>query len=136
MKPLVRLSLLVIFVATCGPALADEVSVVKPNLVLQQLVQGLPQGSESEVRIMTATFHAGDTTPVHTHGFPVTVYVIEGEFTVEMEGMALITIRAGEAIVEPPNTIMTGLSHAAAGDTKVVVFYVSTAGAPFFSPLE
>ena len=136
MKSLILLSLLVTFGATCGPALADEAAVVKPNLVLQQLVHGLPQGGESEIRVMTATFHTGDTTPVHTHGFPVTVYVIEGEFTAEMEGMAPITIRAGEAMVEPPNTVMTGLSRAATGDTKVVVFYVSTAGAPFLSPLE
>jgi len=136
MKSLILLSLLVTFGATCGPALADEAAVVKPNLVLQQLVHGLPQGGESEIRVMTATFHTGDTTPVHTHGFPVTVYVIEGEFTAEMKDMAPITIRAGEAIVEPPNTVMTGLSRAATGDTKVVVFYVSTAGAPFLSPLE
>lgn len=136
MKSLMLLSLLVTFGATSHPAVADEAAVVKPNLVLQQLVHGLPQGSESEIRVMTATFRAGDTTPVHTHGFPVTVYVIEGEFTVELEGEAPITIRAGEAMVEPPNTVMTGLSRAAAGDTKVVVFYVSTAGAPFLSPLE
>ena len=136
MKSLILLSLLVTFGATCGPALADEAAVVKPNLVLQQLVHGLPQGGESEIRVMTATFHTGDTTPVHTHGFPVTVYVIEGEFTAEMEGQAPITIRAGEAMIEPPNTVMTGLSRAATGDTKVVVFYVSTAGAPFLNPVN
>lgn len=136
MKPLIVLATLAAFGAAFGPALADESAPVKPNLVLQQLVHGLPQGSESEIRVMTATFHAGDRTPVHTHGFPVTVYVIEGEFTAEMEGMPPVTIRAGEAMVEPPNTVMTGLSRAAAGDTKVVVFYVSTAGAPFLSPLK
>ena len=136
MKSQILLSLLVTFGATSHPALADVAAVVRPNLVLQQLVQGLPQGNESEIRVMTATFHAGDTTPVHTHGFPVTVYVIEGEFTVEMKDMDPITIRAGEAMVEPPDTVMTGLSRAATGDTKVVVFYVSTAGTPFLNPLN
>lgn len=136
MKSLMLWATLAAFAASCGSALADEAAVVKPNLVLQQLVQGLPQGSESEIRVMTATFHAGDKTPVHTHDFPVTVYVIEGEFTAEMEGQAPITIRAGEAMIEPPNTVMTGLSLSAAGDTRVVVFYVSTAGAPFLVPHE
>ncbi len=136
MKSLILLSLLVTIEATSHPALADEAAVVRPNLVLQQVVRGLPLGSESEIRVMTATFHAGDTTPVHTHGFPVTVYVIEGEFTVEMEGQAPITIRAGEDLVEPPNAVMTGLSRAVTGDIKVVVFDVSTAGAPFLSRLE
>ena len=132
MKSLIFLSIL----AASGPALAGEAAPVKPNLVLQQLVQGLPKANESEIRVMTATFRAGDKTPVHTHGFPVTVYVVEGEFTAEMKDMAPITIRAGEAIVEPPNTVMTGLSRAATGDTKVVVFYVSTAGTPFLNPLN
>ena len=119
-----------------GPALAEDAPPVTPNLVLQQLVQGLPQGNESEIRVMTATFRAGDKTPVHTHGFPVTVYVVEGEFTVEMKDMDPITIKAGEAMVEPPNTVMTGTNRATAGETKVVVFYVSTAGTPFVTPLK
>lgn len=135
MKSLFLLSVLVALGVTNHPALADGAAPVKPNLVLQQVVQGLPQGGETEIRVMTATFHNGDTTPVHTHGFPVTVYVIEGEFTVEIEGQAPITVKAGEAMVEPPNTVMTGLSRAAT-DTKVVVFYVSTAGAPFLAPVE
>jgi quercetin dioxygenase-like cupin family protein len=132
MKSLIFLSML----AASGPALADDAAHVKPTLVLQQLVQGLPQGSESEIRVMTATFRAGDKTPVHTHGFPVTVYVVEGEFTVEMKDKAPITIKAGEAMVEPPDTVMTGLNRATAEQTKVVVFYVSTAGAPFVTPLK
>jgi len=119
-----------------GAALAGEAMPVKPNLVLQQLVKGLPQGTESEIRVMTATFRAGEKTPVHTHGFPVTVYVIEGEFTVEMKDRAPITIKAGEAMVEPSDTVMTGMNRAAAGETKVVVFYVSSAGTPFVTPVK
>lgn len=134
MKPLIFLSILAASGYASAPALAGDAAPVKPNLVLQQLVQGLPQGSKSEIRVMTATFRAGDKTPVHTHGFPVTVYVLEGEFTVEMKDKAPITIKAGEAMVEPPDTIMTGVNHAKAGVTKVVVFYVSTAGAPFLAP--
>lgn len=136
MKSLMLFSMLAAIGGTSGPALADEASTVKPNLVLQEIVQGLPQGSESEIRVMTATFPAGSTTPLHTHDFPVTVYVIEGAFTVEMDGQAPITVGAGEAIVEPPNTVMTGVSRLATEDTKVVVFYVSAAGAPFLKPSE
>jgi quercetin dioxygenase-like cupin family protein len=136
MKSLIFLSMLAASGYASGPALAGDAAPVKPNLVLKELVQGLPQGSESEIRVMTATFRAGDKTPVHTHGFPVTVYVVEGEFTVEMKDKAPITIKAGEAMVEPPDTVMTGMNRAMAGETKVVVFYVSTAGAPFVTPLK
>lgn len=66
MKSLVFLSILAASGYASSPALAGEAAAVKPNLVLQQLVQGLPQGSGSEIRVMTATFRAGDKTPVHT----------------------------------------------------------------------
>lgn len=36
--------------------------------------------------MIVATLTPGETTPFHTHRFPVTVYVLEGTFTLEMEG--------------------------------------------------
>ena len=116
------------FAAGSGP--------VKPHLVLQQLVEGLPTDSKSEVRIFTATFKPGDKTPYHTHGFPVTVYVLEGAFTLELKGQAPIVVKAGEAFVEPQDTAMTGFNKSATEMTKVVVFYVSTPGKPFLDPLK
>jgi quercetin dioxygenase-like cupin family protein len=38
----------------------------------------------------------------------VTVYVLEGAFTLDLEGQAPLTVKAGEAMVEPPNVNMTG----------------------------
>jgi quercetin dioxygenase-like cupin family protein len=38
----------------------------------------------------------------HTHRFPVTVYVLEGAFTLELKDRPPIIVKAGEAIVEPP----------------------------------
>ena len=63
MKTLMLLSMLAAIGAPNRPALADEANTVKPNLVLQEIVQGLPQANESEIRVMTATFPAGSTTP-------------------------------------------------------------------------
>jgi len=40
--------------------------------------------------------------------FPVTVNVLEGAFTLELDGRPPITVKAGEAMVEPPNVAMTG----------------------------
>lgn len=119
-----------------APAYAEGSGPVKPHLVLQQLVEGLPTGSKSEVRVFTATFKPGDKTPPHTHGFPVTVYVLEGAFTLELQGQAPVVVKAGEAFVEPPGTAMTGFNKSATGLTKVVVFYVSAPGQPFLDPLK
>ena len=113
---------------------AQETKVARPELVLRDVVAGMPRGEQQEVRVFTATLDAGDTTPFHTHRFPVTVYVLEGAFTLEMEGRAPVTIRAGEASVEPPNVRMTG-SNQSGGPTRLVIVYVSDPDTPFLDPV-
>src|SRR5688572_7437706 len=93
-------------------SIAQEQSVAKPPPpLLREIVQGMPQGERQEVRVLTATLKPGDKTPFHTHRFPVTVYVLEGAFTLEIEGRASVTAKAGEAIVERPQVKMTGYNR-------------------------
>ena len=106
-------------------------NIAKPNMVLQQVVEGLPTDDKQTVRVMTATFKPGDKTVYHTHRFPVTVYVLEGAFTLELEGRSPLTVKAGEAMVEPPKVPMTGYNRSATEMTKVVIFYVSANDTPF-----
>jgi quercetin dioxygenase-like cupin family protein len=106
-------------------------NIAKPNMVLQQVVEGLPKDDKQTVRVMTATFKPGDKTVYHTHRFPVTVYVLEGAFTLELDGRPPLTVKAGEAMVEPPNVAMTGYNRSATETTKVVIFYVSANDTPF-----
>ncbi len=80
-------------------AIAQEGGVVKPQLLLSEIVQGMPKGERQEVRVLTANFQRGDKTMFHTHRFPVTVYVLEGAFTLEMEGRGPVTVKAGQARV-------------------------------------
>jgi quercetin dioxygenase-like cupin family protein len=107
----------------------------RPQPVLREQVQGMPTGAEQEVRVFTASFQPGDRTVFHTHRAPVTVYVLEGEFTLEMEGHAPAVVRAGTAFVEPPNVRMTGYNRSASAPTRVVIFYVSNPGEPFLDPI-
>ena len=118
------------------PAHAQESGLAKPNLVLQQIVEGLPGGAKQAVRVLTATFKPGDKTVYHTHRFPVTVYVLEGAFTLDLQDRPPVTVRAGEAMVEPPNIAMTGYNPSATEQTRVVIFYVSTPDTPFLDPLH
>lgn len=117
--------------AVCDSVTAQEHGLAKPNLVLQQLVAGLPRDDKQAVRVLTASFKPGDKTVTHTHRFPVTVYVLEGSFTLALKGQAPITVKAGEAMVEPPNVEMTGYNPSATEPTKVIIFYVSTPNTPF-----
>lgn len=117
-------------------ATAQESGVARPNLLLKQIVEGLPKGEKQEISVLTATLKPGDKTPFHTHRFPVTVYILEGAFTLEMEGQQPVTIKAGDAMVEPPNVKMTGYNRSATEAMKVMIFYVADPGTPFLDPVH
>ena len=121
-------------VLASGGAVAQQPGQARPDLVLREIVAGLPRGERQEVRVFTATLKPGDRTPFHTHRFPVTVYMLEGAFTLEMEGRAPVTIKAGQAMVEPPNTKMTGYNRSATETIRLVIFYVSDPDTPFLDP--
>ena len=117
-----------------GLAFADQPP-AKPDLVMRELVEGMPTGVRQEIRVLTATLDPGMKTPFHTHRFPVTVYVLEGTFTLEMEGREPMTISGGESWVEPPGVKMIGHNGGTA-PMKVVIFYVSDPDTPFLDPAQ
>ena len=118
-------------------SIAQQQSMAKPDPPLvREIVQGMPRGEKQEVRVLTATLKPGDKTPFHTHRFPVTVYVLEGTFTLELEGRGTVTVKAGQAMVEPPNVKMTGYNRSSSEPTRVVIFYVSDPDTPFLDAVK
>ena len=107
-----------------------------PPPVLREIVTNMPRGERQEIRVMNVSLKPGDKTPFHTHRFPVTVYMLEGTFTLEMEGRAPVTLKAGEAMVEPPNVRMTGYNRSATEPIRLVIFYVSDPDTPFLDPVK
>ena len=103
---------------------------------LNELVTGMPQGEKQHIRVLTATLEPGDATVFHTHRFPVTLYVLKGAFTLELEGRSPMTIKAGDAILEPPNVKMTGYNRSTTEPMRVVTFYVSDPDTPFLDPIH
>ncbi len=117
-------------------AIAQERGVVKPQLLLSEIVQGMPKGERQQVRVLTASFQPGDKTMFHTHRFPVTVYVLEGAFTLEMEGREPVTVKDGHAMVMPPHVKMTGYNRSSTEPLRVVIFSVSDPDTPFLDPIH
>ena len=115
-------------------AMAQEPT--KPSVILKQVVEGMPRGEKQEVQVLTASFSPGQSTVFHTHRFPVTVYILEGAFTLEMEGRPPVMVTAGQSFVEPPNVRMTGYNRSATEPMRVVVFYVGDPGTPFLDILH
>lgn len=131
MRSLIRFTIALMATFASFPLMAEEGNLAKPNLLLGQTVAGMPKAEHQELLVLTATFKPGDKTVYHTHRHPVTVYVLEGVFTLELEGRTPIVVKAGEALIEPPNVPMTGYNRSTSGPTRVVIFYVSDAGTPF-----
>ncbi|TFH29385.1 MAG: cupin domain-containing protein [Deltaproteobacteria bacterium] len=130
------LGLALVFIIIGSPSIAHDQSTARPQLLLREIVQGMPKGEMQEVRVLTATFKPGDKTVFHTHGFPVAVYILEGAFTLELEGREPITVKAGQAMVEPPNVRMTGYNRSGTEPLRVVIFYVSDPDKPFLDPIN
>ena len=136
MKKSMSCRLALVVLAMSLPAMAQEQSVARPQLLLQETVQGMPNGERQEVRVLTASLKPGDKTVFHTHRFPVTAYILEGAFTLEMEGREPITVKAGQAIVEPPQVRMTGYNRSSTEPLRLVIFYVSDPDTPFLDPID
>ncbi len=126
---------IIFVVSLCSSAtLAQVQGVIKPELILSEIVQGMPKGEKQEVRVLTARFQPGEKTLFHTHRFPVTVYVLEGTFTMEVEGRKPLIVKAGQAMMMPTNVKMTGYNRSNSDQLRLVAFYVSDPGTPFLDP--
>lgn len=117
-------------------ASAQEQGVVRPQVLMREIVQNMPVSEKQEVRVLNVSFRPGDRTLFHTHRHPVTVYVLEGVFTMEMEGRGTITVKAGEAKMMPPSVKMTGYNRSSTEPLRLVAFYVSDPDTPFLDPIQ
>lgn len=122
--------------AVPAPAGAQAPAPARPNLLVKEVVPGMPKGERQEIRVLTATIEPGGKTPFHTHRFPVTAYILEGTFTLELEGRPPVVLKAGQSAVEPPNVKMTGYNRSATEPVRVVIFYVSDPDTPFLDPVQ
>lgn len=133
MKSLNRL-ILITAVAPCfgGPAAADEAVVSqRPTMVLKQIIEGMPKADKQEVRVLLGIIEPGQKTVFHSHQAPVTFYVLEGTFTLEIEGRPTVTVKKGEAFIEPTNTNLTGYNKSATERMTAVLFQVSDPDKPW-----
>ena len=118
------------------PSIAQAQGTARPEMILKEVASGMPMGERQEVRVMTASFNPGDQTVFHTHRFPVTVFILEGAFTLELEGRGPVIVNAGQAFVEPPNEKMTGYNRSSTERLRLVIFYVSDPDTPFLDQIR
>ena len=127
----VALATAVVF-SPCFPTAAQD---ARPDILVKEVVVGMPKADRQQISVLTATINPGQKTPYHTHQYPVTVYILEGTFTLELDGHPPLVKKAGEAFTEPPNVKMTGYNRGEV-PTKVIIFYVSGPEEPFLHPAQ
>jgi quercetin dioxygenase-like cupin family protein len=101
----------------------------QPSYAIKQITPTLPKGDQLEVRVRPVTLEPGWVGPWHTHPTPPVIYVIEGTVSVEEKGKGIVDYKAGEAVIEPINTVMRAMNK---GQTpvKMVIFQVSPPDLP------
>jgi quercetin dioxygenase-like cupin family protein len=129
-------SIVLVVLFASSTTMAQDKHIIKPQTVISEIVEGMPKGDKQQVRVLTATFQPRDQTMFHTHRFPVTVYVLEGAFTLEKEGQQPVTVKTGEAMLMPPNIKMTGYNKSTTERLRLVVFYVSDPDTPFLDAIH
>jgi quercetin dioxygenase-like cupin family protein len=102
----------------------------KLRVLHREVTRGLPQSDAQEIRVLIATLEPGDHTPRHSHRFPVTILMIIGQFTLELEGREPVVLSEGDTFIEPSRVPMTGYSRGRE-TAKMALFYVSDPDVPF-----
>ena len=108
-----------------GPAAADMTS----EPVLEAALEGMDGMAAHVIRVEVGP---GAETERHLHPGHVFVYVLEGAVEIDLDGEEPVTVSAGEAIYEPPNSPMIGRNASSEEGATIIVFQVG----PDDQPLE
>lgn len=112
---------------------AGDQGLAKLTPLHREVVAGMPTVRDQEIRVLFATLLPGDVTPRHRHRHPVTVYMLEGVFTLALDGRDPVEIPAGGVFVEPSDVAMTG-RNAGTVPARMALFYVCEPDEPFADP--
>ncbi len=101
-----------------------------PPARMERLFQREVPDPQVVVTIDRYTLNLGYVGGRHYHSGPVTVYVLEGAFTIDEDGKPRRTFRAGETYEEPIGTPMQARNLSADGPTRILVVQVTKPGEP------
>jgi len=106
----------------------------KYNKVLFKSIISEKDGKEVQIR--EALFPPNWKAPRHYHNSNLFIYVIEGEFEVELEGSKKVTYQKGEALQMNSGIEMEARNPSSKNSLKLAVFQVGNPAAAFVVPVE
>ena len=90
----------------------------------------------NEIQMREILFEPGWKAPRHYHNSDLFIYVIAGEFEVDMEGIGLKTYTDGQVLRMQPNTPMDARNSSEVRPLKLAVFQVGSPDSPFVVPID
>jgi len=129
-----KIGLLSICMVTLGyvsSSQSAEEKEYKPKVISRTLFDGALDGLTGKRTVIKEfTLPVGFKGGQHYHPAHVFVYVVDGEFSVDVEGKPRQTFKAGEIYQEEIGKVMSGVNSKSSGPTKVVVFQIGDANKP------
>jgi quercetin dioxygenase-like cupin family protein len=116
--------LLVIAAFRCLAAPEEKSNVA---MLLNEEMYSIPG---KEVAIQRAEYPPGWVGERHYHTGDIFVYVLEGQFVIDVDGQDRITIDPGEVYHEAVNKVMQARNPSATRPTKLILFQVGDKGKP------
>ena len=134
MKRLLTISLVSVCAATLMSVSnleSAEEKEYKPKVVSKSFFDGALDGLTGKRTVIKEfTLPPGFKGASHYHPAHVFVYVVEGEFSVDVAGKPRQTFKAGEVYREQVGEVMVGRNTSTTGPTKIVVFQIGDANKP------
>ena len=128
------LFLVILTIAGCSSEREGVPSIEPYNDILMRSSLDFEIGKEIQMREIL--FAPAWKAPRHYHNSDLFIYVISGEFEVDMEGPGLVTYTDGQALRMKPNTPMEARNSSADRPLKLAVFQVGNPDSPFVVPVE
>ena len=134
-KSSAAISILFVALAVSTNSANGSKSSIDPyNRILDKYTLNITLGNEVQIREIL--FAPGWKAPRHYHNSDLFIYVISGEFEVDMEGEGLNTYSEGQALRMKPNTPMDARNPSETNSLKLAVFQVGNPDAPFVVPID
>lgn len=112
----------------------EYVSKAKATKLLHTPLAGV---EGKEVHIVHFSAPPGFVGGKHSHPGPAFVYILEGQLTIEVEGMEPVTLGPGDVYAEPVgNKTMQAQNKSSTHGVKLVVFQVGDEGKPLMVKAE
>ena len=102
---------------------------IRPTSIYSSTLSGITQPGEFDLVLLTLDFAPGSATPLHTHGGPGLVLVLEGEISNAVEGKPEQIVKTGQSWPEMPGEYAV-VGNKGAAKARVVFAVVLPKGAP------